>query len=267
MGKRSILITGVYGLVGSAIYRQLAKQPDQYEVFGMARRAQPSDRVAAEEAIQVPESHFIKSDLSNLEALAEEFQGMDTIVHMAADPNTEAPWESVLKNNIEVAYHVFEAAKRAGVRRVVYASTIQVSTGYYKWVEPYSDIRAGKYENVPDSFETVKTTDPPWPVNLYAASKVFGETLARVYGSSSNLSCLCIRIGAVSSGDTIVEPFWGPIFCTQNDIGRLAEKCIQAPDTLKFEIFYGMSRNKYSWTDIENAAREIGYRPEDKIGY
>ena len=266
MEKRSILITGVNGLVGSSIYRHLCNQGDKYEVFGMARRNAASDRVAPEEAVEVPDSHFFLNDLSDLDSLEAAFRGMHTIVHMAANPNTEAPWESLVKNNIEGAYKVFEAAKRTGVRRVIYASTIQVSTGYAMEVEPYKSIKAGKFENVPEQFERVKPTDPPWPINLYAASKVMGETLARMYSSSSDLSCLCLRIGAVNSMDEKMAHLI-PVSCTKADIARLAECCIQAPYTLKFDIYYGMSDNDYRWTDLENAAQNVGYVPQDRITF
>jgi NAD+ dependent glucose-6-phosphate dehydrogenase len=264
MAKKSILITGVYGLVGSSIYRYLMEKPEQYELFGMARRRKKSDRVADEEAIEVPQSHFFSADLSDPEVLVKAFKGMDTVVHMAADPNTEAPWDSVLKNNIQGAYHVLEAAKLAGVRRVIYASTVQVTTGYGIHREPYRSIREGRLDNVPSSYEPVKTIDRPWPVNLYAASKVFGETLARVYTETSHLSCLCLRIGAVNTMDSDRDKFTS-LFCTRRDIARLTECCIEAPDTVKYDIFYGMSDNEYLWTDIQNAADVVGYVPADKF--
>ena len=266
MVKKSILITGVYGLVGSSIYKRLIEKSGKYEVFGMARRRQASDRVAREEAIEVPDDHFFISDLSDQDGLTSAFQGIDCVVHLAANPNTEAPWESLIKNNMEGTYHVFEAAKRAGVSRVIYASTIQVSTGYVLNVEPYKSIMAGKFENLPESFDPVKTTDTPWPINLYAASKVFGETLARMYSSTTDLSCLCLRIGAVKSMDEKIEKLI-PVSCTKNDIARLTECCIQAPNTLKFDIYYGMSNNDYRWVEMENAARNVGYVPEDTISY
>ena len=161
---------------------------------------------------------------------------------------------------------MFEAARRAGVRRVIYASTIQVSTGWALNVEPYKSIRDGQLENVPESFEPLKTSEVAWPVNLYASSKVFGETLARMYSSTTDLSCICLRIGAVNSMDEKLEHLIH-ISCTQNDIARLTECCIQAPDTLKFDIYYGMSNNKYLWPDIKNAARNVGYEPEDTFTY
>jgi len=266
MAKESILITGVYGLVGSIIYKRLLKSPEAFEVFGMDRSSHMSDRVSKEEFIEVPADRFFQSDLADIDRLIKLFEGKDTVVHMAGNPNTEASWDSLLENNICGGYHVLEAAKRAGVSRVVLASTIQVSTGYARFVEPYKYIPVGEFDKVPETFDPIKTTDAPWPINLYAASKVFCETLARVYSSSSDLSCICLRIGAVNSKDEHPKHL-SPLYCSQNDIGRLAECCINAPDSLKFDIFYGMSANKYLWPDIANAEKAVGYIPEDKSSY
>ena len=264
MARKSILITGVYGLVGSCVYRHLIEKPEQYDVYGMDRNGQTSTRVHKDEVADVPETHFFHSDLSDISVLEQAFQNIDTVIHMAADPNSEAPWESVLENNIEGSYHLFEAAKRAGVRRVIYASSIQVSFGYYFNVEPYKSIREGNYENVPAAFERITSDDPTWPVNLYGASKVFGEALARMYSSTSDLSCICIRMGGVHSKDKVPKPVASNA-CTRNDMVRLIEHCIQSSDTLDFEIFYGTSNNDLQWTDNKNAAEKRGYVPEDKI--
>ena len=264
MAKQSILITGVNGLVGSCIYRHLNKKPGQYEVYGMDRSRQRSERVHPDEVADVPESHFILSDLSDISVLQQALQGIDTVVHLAADPNGDAPWESVLNNNMEGTYHLFEAAKLAGVRRVIYASSIQVSFGYFFNVEPYRSIRTGNYENVPEVFEHITASHPAWPVNLYGASKVFGETLARMYSSTTEMSCICLRLGGIYSMDK-VPPLIVPNGCTRNDISRLVHCCIQAPGTLGFDIFYGLSNSDYRWTDIEHAAKVLGYIPEDRI--
>ncbi len=266
MAKKSILITGIYGLVGSVIYKQLHKSPDNYAVYGVDLSAENSDRVSRDEAISLDPKHFYQSDLSDIESLSKMFEGIHTVVHMAADPNTEAPWESVLKNNICGTYNVLEASKRAKVRRVVVASTIQVSTGHFRRTEPYKHIANGDFDKVPEGFESLKTTERSWPVNLYAASKVFSETLARVYSSSSDLSCLCIRIGTVNAGDKHPEHL-NSIYCSRNDMGRLAEHCILAPESLKFEVYYAMSGNKHLWVDMENAKQSLGFVPEDKSNY
>ena len=264
MATKPILITGVYGLVGSCTYSHLAGKPDLFDVYGMDRHREPSARVHPEELANLPEDRFFQSDLSNLDELAKTFQGMDTIVHLAGDPNADAPWESLRRNNIEGTYNVFEAAKRTGVRRVIFASSIHVSFGYYFNSEPYKSISEGKCENVPEFFDPITIADPVWPINPYGSSKVFGEALARMHSSESGMSCICLRLGGVQSMDNFPQSIV-PNACSRNDVSRLIELCIQAHDTVKFEIFYGLSDSEYQWVDIKNAAEILGYIPEDRI--
>jgi nucleoside-diphosphate-sugar epimerase len=264
MERKSILITGVYGLVGSSAYRRLAEKPDLFDVYGMDRHEEPSPRVHPDELASVPDERFFQSDLSDIDELVKAFQGMDTIVHLAGDPNADATWESLHKNNIGGTYNVFEAAKQSGVRRVIFASSIHVSFGYYFNVEPYRSISGGKHNQVPEDFKRITTSDPTWPVVPYGSSKVFGESLARMHSSESGLSCICLRLGGVQSMDKFPQSIV-PNACSRNDVSRLIELCIQAPDTVKFEIFYGLSNSEYRWVDIENAAKILGYVPQDRI--
>ena len=112
------------------------------------------------ELVEVPEDRFMLSDLSNVHELGTLFKGINTIVHMAADPDDQAPWESTLKNNIEATQHLFEAAVASGVRRVIYASSIQVSFGYFRNVEPYKSIYEMNYQDVPETFDRISVKAP-----------------------------------------------------------------------------------------------------------
>lgn len=264
MHQQSILITGVYGLVGSCIYRHLSAKPDLYDVYGLDRNHERSSRLHPDELTEVPDDRFILSDLSNVCELKELFKGIDTIIHMAADPDDQAPWESTLKNNIEATQHLFEAAKASGVKRVIYASSIQVSFGYFRTVEPYKSIYEMNYQNVPETFDRISVTVPPWPVNLYGSSKVFGEALAHMYSSTTALSCICIRMGGVHSMDQVPKAVL-PNASTKNDMVRLVECCICAPDSVHFEIVYGLSDSDYRWVDLDHTAQAVGYLPEDSI--
>ncbi len=264
MAKHSVLITGVYGLVGGAIYKRLIGKSDVYDVYGLSRRNRASERVADHETIILPEEKFTQSDLSDMGVLVDAFRGKDTVVHMAANPSGEAGWESLEKTNIQGCYHVFEAAYQAGVKRIVYASTIQVSSGYIKFAEPYKSIAKGDVEGLNGELPSLKADEPTWPINLYAATKVFAESLGRVYSSKSDgPSCIGIRIGWVASRDELPRKGASHLFCSQRDIAKLVECCIQAEDTVRCEIFYGMSRNKHLWTDIERAREMVGYVPDD----
>ncbi|MBT4138131.1 MAG: NAD(P)-dependent oxidoreductase, partial [Candidatus Latescibacteria bacterium] len=106
-----VMITGVYGLIAGALYKHLAQSPDTYDVYGLARRRQDSERVADGEGVDVPEDKFTLSDMSDLDVLVKAFDGMDVVVHLAADPSGQGGWESVLKSNIVGAHNVLEACR------------------------------------------------------------------------------------------------------------------------------------------------------------
>ncbi len=263
MPPKRILITGVNGLIGGAAYRRLVTQPDRYDVWGLARRREASTRVAKGAAVAVPDSRFVLSDLSDLDALVPAFQGISCVVHMAADPSGGGGWQSLLASNIIGNYNVFEACRLAGVQRIVFASTIQVSVGCYR-DEPYRSIADGRFDDLPDDFPKVTTDLPTRPLNIYASTKVWSEGLARAYVDSHGLSCLGIRIGWVVAEDRVPRPESADIWCSQHDIVSLIECCINAPDSLRYDLFYGMSDNRHRWVDVEHARSAVGYVPRDR---
>ena len=77
------------------------------------------------------------------------------------------------------------------------------------------------------------------------------------------MSCIIIRPGWVVAADAAPNPSGQPIWCSQRDIVQLIECCINAGEDVRFEIFYGMSDNKWRWVDIDNARRKVGYIPRD----
>ncbi|MDA0748006.1 MAG: NAD(P)-dependent oxidoreductase [bacterium] len=263
MPPKAILITGVYGLIAGAAYTHLAQSPDQYEVYGLARRRQTSDRVPEGRIPDIPDNRFILSDLSDLKQLQEVFANIHTVVHMAADPRPEAPWESILHSNIQGTYNVFEAARLAGVKRILYASSGQATLGY-RLEEPYKAISEGRYDNVPDPIPQITRTSPTRPMNIYGASKVWGEGLARTYADVHGLSSLVLRIGWVVAEDQPPTPITRDVWCSQRDIVQLIECCINAPESLRYDIFYGMNDDRYRWVDIDHARKTVGFNPQDR---
>jgi len=263
MSPRKILVTGVYGLIAGAVYRHLSSLPDRYDVYGLARRRVPSDRTSAEGVPNIPEDHFHLADLADFSAVEAAAQGMDAIVHMAADPNAEAEWESLLHSNIIGSRNVFEAASVTEVPRVVYASTIMVSWGYQR-EEPYKSVAEGRFDEVtPAHLQAVAREDPPRPTCMYAATKVWGEAVARYYADIRGMSVLCLRIGDVNAEDSPKTAERGPFWCSQRDIVQLVTRCVEAPEDLKFDVFYGVSDNRWRWVDIEHARHVLGFAPED----
>ncbi len=215
---KKIMITGVNGLIAGANYKHLAAQENLYEVYGLARRRMASARVAEGKKVTIPENRFVLADLSDPEALNGAFEGMDVVVHMAAIPDADAPWEWIHQSNVQGACHVFEACKQNGVQRIVYAST------------------------------------------------VWGEALAYKY-SQEGLSSRCLRIGWMNNEDACTRVDLGSVWCSQRDIIQLTERCINAPEDLMFDIFYGSSDNRLRWVDIDHAGEVVGYQPKDGYGH
>jgi nucleoside-diphosphate-sugar epimerase len=257
---KKIMITGAHGLIGNLVYSHLANQPDQYSPFGMVRRAAPSARAQSADFHPIPEERLRFADLTDLPAVQRAFAGMDTVVHMAADPGV-GQWESVLNNNIIGAYNVFEAARAAAVQRVIFASTNQVVFGY-RSDEPYQSLFRGDFASVSlESYRPIEHTQPVRPINYYACSKVFGEALAYMYASAHNISAICLRIGWVLSDDSMRSRI---LWCSQRDIVQLVQRCIDAPLSLRFDIFFGQSDNQYNLVDIQHARDVLGYAPLDR---
>lgn len=262
MAPKKVLISGVSGIVGSSAYLLLRQSPQKYDLYGLGRRRALSDRVVDARHIDLPEDHHVTCDIADFDAVRRAVDGMDAVVHLAADP-AGGQWESVLRNNIAGAYNVFEACRQAGVKRIVAASTIQVSTGH-RQQPPYDAVSQGRPQPLPAGVPPVSAAEPAQPRNLYAASKVFNESLCRVYAFSHGMSCLAIRIGWVVGEDRVPNARAEDIWCSQRDIAGLVQACVDAPDDLRFDIFYGMSNNRYLWVDLSNARDRLGFAPQDR---
>ena len=263
MVPTKVLVTGVYGLIAGAIYNRFREQTEKYDVYALARRRQPSDRAPDGRGIEIPDEQFTLADLSDLEAVGRAVEGMEVVVQMAADPRPEASWEQILQSNMIGAYNVFEACQRAGVKRIVYASSVMASWGY-QFDEPYSAIKACRFEDVPEEIPMVGHTDSPRPTEPYSASKVWGEALARTYSDVHGLSCICLRIGWVNAEDRPWKPDVAAVWCSQRDIVQLVERCVDAPEDLRFDVFYGISDNRYRWVDTGRARGVVGFAPQDR---
>ena len=262
MPQKQVLITGAYGLIGNIVYSHLCSDRDRYEVYGLARRQQPSDRIPRARLQMIPGDRFALVDLTDWAGIQRAVQGMDTVVHMAANPSQYASWESVLQSNITGTYHVLEASRLAGVQRVIIASSVQVNFGYAE-AEPYAAILEGRCQDIPATVPVLTHEQPARPMNLYASSKVWGEALAHVYAHRHGMSCICLRIGWVVAEDRPPGEHCGADWCSQRDIAQMVQRCIDAPESLRFDTFYAVSDNPHRFVDIEHARKVLGYAPQD----
>jgi nucleoside-diphosphate-sugar epimerase len=203
-----------------------------------------------------------RADIGDLEAIAPAFEGVDTVVHLAADATVpNPPWESILHNNVTGTYNVYEAARRAKVKRVVFASSGATVSGIEK-DKPYSDLVAGRYEGL-TPWPMLTHLSPVRPAALYGVSKVWGEVLGRQFSDVHGLSVICVRIGRVRAEDKPMVPREFTAWCSQRDIVNCLERCIEAPDSLRYDIFFCNSRNKWSYRDLEHTRDVLGWEPMD----
>ena len=101
------------------------------------------------------------------------------------------------------------------------------------------------------------------PAGLYGVSKVWGEALARHYADAHGLSVICVRIGHVTAEDRPRAPRDFSVWCSQRDIVRMLELCLAAPDSVRFDVFFAVSNNRWSYRDLDHARRVLGFEPLD----
>ena len=261
MPVTKVLVTGATGQIGNAVYTRLREQPEKYDVYALDRSPAFSARVPKCWVLAIPDDRLRLCDLTDMEGLKRAVRGMDVVAHLAADPSPKT-WDSVLNSNVIGTYNTFEACRLEGVKRIVVASSITLGDGYREQ-EPYKAIFEKRYEDVPPDFSRVTADMPAKPRTLYASSKVWSESLARTYAHRHGMSCIVIRIGQVER-DRPRPPQGASIFVSVRDIVQIWEKCINADDSLRFDVFWGMSNNDWRWVDIEHAREVLGYVPQDR---
>ncbi|HZQ71891.1 MAG TPA: NAD(P)-dependent oxidoreductase [Burkholderiales bacterium] len=223
---KTVLITGATGDVGTHLARELA---GKYKL-----------RLSDKRPLKPPRGQtFMRADVSKMADALRITKGVDAIVHLGGY-SVEGPWEAILQANIVGCYNVFEAARRNGVKRIVFP-TSNHAVGFYR------------------RDETIDHRVYPRPDSRYGVSKVFGEALGRLYADKYGMEFLMVRIGNVNP--VPIDKRRLAIWVSPRDIAQLVSLGIEHPD-VKFEIVYGVSRNKRSWYDNSNAYR-LGYRPQD----
>jgi len=225
--RRRVLVTGAAGRIGSYF---AARAHRTYDLRLMARET--DDATAALQ----PFGEVVSGDLGDLERLKELCRGADTVLHLAANAGAGTVWRSLLDNNIIGTYNLFVAAKAAGCRRVVFASSIHAVSGYAPDVQ-------------------VKTGEPVNPGDLYGVSKCFGEALGRYMAEQERLSVIAIRVGAFQPLDAArIENNVRLLdaFVSHRDLQQLIERCIEA-ESVRFAILHGLSNNRFKRLDIADA--------------
>ncbi|MEZ4864300.1 MAG: NAD-dependent epimerase/dehydratase family protein [Caldilineaceae bacterium] len=256
-------ITGVYGLIGNLAYQHLAAQPEKYDVYGSGRRVMSSARADADSITRLPDDHFMIADLADADAINTALAGMDAVLHIAAVPDPGASFEDVLSSNIVGTYNVLEACRKENIKRLVYASSIMATWGYFVHREPYRAIYEGRLADIPADIPKVKVTDPTHPTEPYSASKVWAEGFCRTYYDKYGISTVCLRIGGVNKANRSETIPAKAVWCSHRDVTNIINLALDATTEPRFDICYGVSDNQHRWVDLEQSRLRLGYVPMD----
>jgi NAD+ dependent glucose-6-phosphate dehydrogenase len=246
-----IAVTGSNGTIGRRLCEDLAK--DHWVV-----------RIDLQDA-------DIVADVRDLDGLVRAFEDCHAVIHLAGVVAVEADWKSVSTTNINGTYNVFEAARRNGVERMIFASSNHC-VGYYE------------VENAPAIYKTgfgriIGIDDPYRPDGLYGVWKAFGEVLGRYYSDKFGMQVACVRIGSITAADdprdesvrqssgwlnlTDEEKFerYSATWMSQRDFACLVRAILERD--VPFGIVYGVGNNATRFWDLEPGRALYGFWPQD----
>ena len=245
-----LVVTGGAGRIATFYRRWLAGEEDGAPASSPWRVRlvdvrEPSATRPGDEAITGPEADM--ADLANVERAV---AGAHTVLHLAADPSPRADfYASLLDRNIKGTYNVVHASAAAGVKRVVFASSVNAILGY-------------------PAAHQARATDVPFPGNVYGASKAWGEAVcgAFVAQSEGRFSAIAIRIGGVTARESInldVSAEMQALRVTYHDLARLFDVCLTGAPDVTFAVVNGISNNRYLRMDLEQTRQLVGFHPQD----
>ena len=243
--KKRIGITGADGNVGTTLRAGLA---EYYELSSYT--------------LNEVDFESILADLSDREQVKGIFEGLDCLIHLAADIHASSSWESILPNNIIATHNVFSEAVQAGVKKIVFASTNHTQHGYF--------MKDGKPNITDPSIKRLfQLGDGPHPDSIYGVSKLFGENLGRYFVTVAGIQFVALKIGWTREDD---DP--GALDGLENEFhlrGLFLSKrdCVQAfrraieVDT-DYLLAYATSENKqHGIFDLTETKEKLGFYPKD----
>lgn len=223
-----LVLTGAAGRLGSYLREPLAAMCDELL----------STDIAEDIGTLYPNETFVQADLAEMSQIEPLLEGAEMVIHFGAVVD-EAPFEELLGPNFIGAYNIWEAARRHGLRRVVYSSSIHA---------------VGMYPKT----EFIGTDVPLRPDGYYGLAKCFAENLGQMYWDKVGLEAVCLRIlSAAQVSNTRALGSW----LSYDDLIHLVTRAIDTPTT-GFSVVYGVSNNDRSPVD-NSSASFLGYRPKD----
>jgi uronate dehydrogenase len=230
-GPGLVLVTGAAGLIGGWLRGGLPER-------GWALRS--LDVVPLPEVR--PGEEQVVADVTDLAAMVDAATGATAVVHLAGIA-TESTWPAISHANIEGTYCALEAARRAGVQRVVLASSNH-ATGYTPR---------------PGQGLLTEADAPHRPDTYYGVSKATMEALGSLYVDRYGLDVVCLRIGSALPEPTSTRHL--STWLSPTDTVGLVDAALTAPAP-GFAVVWGVSDNTRGWWDL-TAARALGYQPVD----
>lgn len=233
-----IVVTGAAGHLGSKLSAHLASQG--HTVTGL-------DLIAADRPVPI---HAV--DLSQLDGRLEGLlQGQDAIIHLAADRSPDAQWSTVIPNNLDAVLNLFEAARRAGVPRMVFASSNWVVGGY-------------RFQK-----DRLVASIVPKPVSPYGMSKLVGERIGAHYAAAHGMSVVCTRIGWTQwthgnkPGPHMAMGRWGQLMWLSDRDFLNGMTAAATADVKGFAVVNLMSNNPGMRWSLEETQAVLGFTPQD----
>lgn len=223
-----LLITGAAGGLGSELRKRLQNWQTNLRLSDVAPLSQAQN---GEEVVQC--------DLADMQAVVNLVKGCDYIIHLGGVAN-EYHYEPILQANIMGIYNLYEAARQAGVKRILFASSNR-ATGSY------------------DRATTIDTAQPFRPDSFYGVSKAYGETVARYYFDKYGIETACVRFGScfAEPKDKRMLATW----MSYDDMERMVKRIFEIK-TLGFKTLYGVSNNKGVFWD-NHLTDDLGWQPQD----
>jgi uronate dehydrogenase len=192
-----ILMTGAAGGIGTSLRKLL---PPIYPDLLLSDLKPPAD-LGGNEIFKAADL----ADLAQVEAICD---GVDGILHFGGY-SVEGPWDAIHQSNIIGCYNLFEAARKKGVKRVVFASSNH-AIGFYP------------------RHHRIGTDVTPRPDSRYGVSKVFGEAVGALYADKHGLGVTCIRIG--NFGEMPLDHRRLSIWLKPEDLVQLCRIGLDHPD-------------------------------------
>jgi len=233
--RERILITGPGGRVGKELV------PLMREHFALRLL----DAAPLKSIPLTGDDEFVQADVRDFEAVRKACEDVKAMIHLAAISDEDDFHTKLLPVNLEGTYNAFEAARQAGLKKVIFASTGQTILYY-----------PGGTLITPDM--------PARPWTVYACTKLFGEAMARLYSDRHGMSMIVVRLCFFQAYDSELlrqMPEKHHEWCSPRDLTQLLVKCIRT--NVPFGVFFGVSNNTGRMWDISNAQKLLGYEPQD----